>query len=104
MTAVECGLGSGKWEVGTWGLADWELGLGVRRRRQCTSPGELLQCCCLLLCVGEGAQVAGGAPPAAVARVWSRVSMGVGEWRATVLPACVAWPLLAFIFHVTVSD
>jgi hypothetical protein len=50
----------------------------------------LLQCCCLLLCVGEGAQVAGGAPPAAVARVWSRVSMGVGEWRATVLPACVA--------------
>jgi hypothetical protein len=43
----------------------------------------------------EGAQVAGGAPPAAVARVenWtpSRVSMGVGvgDWRTGDRAACV---------------
>jgi hypothetical protein len=104
MTAVECGLGSGKWEVGTWGLADWDWECGEE-----DSVPHLENCCSAAACCyasgrGRRSPVARRRPLAAVARVWSRVSMGVGEWRATVLPACVAWPLLAFIFHVTVSD
>jgi hypothetical protein len=82
------------------------LGLGLRRRIQCCSAAAVLPAAMRRWRAGigelgrwggtaEGAQVAGGAPPAAVARVenWtpSRVSMGVGvgDWRTCCLRA---WP------------
>jgi hypothetical protein len=94
---VDWDLGSGMWEHG-----DWPIGTGSAEKK--TVYLTWRTAAVLLLAAMRRGGGAGRRWRAAGTRVWSRVSMGVGEWRATVLPACVAWPLLAFIFHVTVSD